>query len=65
MPHRPSLRLQPVERAKVTFKKRVAIAKNEFAVGPTCHITNGDEENVPLFAGQYHKSLPHDQFGQV
>lgn len=43
----------------------MALASNEFAVGPTCHITNGDEENVPLFAGQYHKTLPHDEFGQV
>ena len=65
MPRRPSLRLQPVARATVTLKSRLAIAQSEFAVGPTCHITNGDEENVPLFAGQYHKSLPHDKFGQV
>eukprot|EP00904_Undaria_pinnatifida_P000007 jgi/Undpi1/10006/HiC_scaffold_28.g12460.m1 len=43
----------------------MALASNEFAVGPTCHITNGDEENVPLFAGQYHKTLPHDEFGQA
>ena len=57
--------LQPVERATITRDNRIAIANNEFAVGPTCHITNGDEENVPLFAGQYHKSLPHDKFGQV
>ncbi|CAN0564944.1 unnamed protein product, partial [Laminaria digitata] len=57
--------LQPVQRATVTLEKRLAIAKNEFGVGPTCHITNGDEEDVPLFAGQYHKSLPHDKFGQV
>ncbi|CAM9706578.1 unnamed protein product, partial [Laminaria digitata] len=57
--------LQPVARAKVTLLKRLAIAKDEFSVGPTCHINNGDEENVPLFAGQYHKSLPHDEFGQV
>ena len=52
-------------RAKVTLLRRLAIAKDEFAVGPTCHITNGDEENVPLFAAQYHKTLPHDKFGQV
>eukprot|EP00904_Undaria_pinnatifida_P000010 jgi/Undpi1/10009/HiC_scaffold_28.g12463.m1 len=57
--------LDPVERATITRDNRIAIANNEFAVGPTCHITNGDEENVPLFAGQYHKSLPHDNFGQV
>ena len=52
-------------RAEVTLKNRLAIAKDEFEVGPTCHITNGDEENVPRFAGQYHKTLPHDKFGQV
>eukprot|EP00904_Undaria_pinnatifida_P000009 jgi/Undpi1/10008/HiC_scaffold_28.g12462.m1 len=57
--------LDPVERVTTTRDNRIAIANNEFAVGPTCHITNGDEENVPLFAGQYHKSLPHDKFGQV
>eukprot|EP00904_Undaria_pinnatifida_P000014 jgi/Undpi1/10012/HiC_scaffold_28.g12466.m1 len=57
--------LDPVERATITRDNRIAIANNEFAVGPACHITNGDEENVPLFAGQYHKSLPHDKFGQV
>ena len=56
---------QPIERAKITREMRETIAKNEFAVGPTCHITNGDEKNVPLFAGQYHKTLPHDKFGQV
>ena len=59
------LHIQPVARAKVTLKNRLAIAKDEFEVGPTCHITNGDEENVPRFAGQYHKTLPHDEFGQV
>eukprot|EP00904_Undaria_pinnatifida_P002850 jgi/Undpi1/12566/HiC_scaffold_6.g02235.m1 len=57
--------LDPVERAKVTRSKRLAITKDEFSVGPTCHITNGDEENVPGFAGQFHKSLPHDKYGQV
>lgn len=56
---------QPSERAKVTFKKRIDIAKEELEVGPTCHITNGDEEDVPDFAGQFHKSLPHDKNGQV
>lgn len=62
---RPLLRLQPVTRAKLTAKERFAIAKHEYAVGPTCHVSNGDEENVPLYAGNYHKSLPHDKFGQV
>ena len=62
---RDRLHIQPVARAKVTLKNRLAIAKDEFEVGPTCHITNGDEENVPRFAGQYHKTLPHDEFGQV
>eukprot|EP00752_Nemacystus_decipiens_P009696 g8660.t1 len=57
--------LSPGERAKVTFSKRVHAAKEEFKVGPTCHITNGDEENVPDFVGQFHKSLPHDEFGVV
>lgn len=57
--------LQPVARAKVTLSNRLAIAQDEFSVGPTCHITNGDEENVPRFAGQFHKTLPHDKFGQV
>ncbi|CAN0565142.1 unnamed protein product, partial [Laminaria digitata] len=57
--------IQPVARANVTLLNRLAIANDEFAVGPTCHINNGDEENVPLFAGQYHKTLPHDKFGQV
>ncbi len=56
---------QPSERAKVTLQKRVNAAKEEFHVGPTCHITNGDEENVPDFVGQFHKSLPHDKFGNV
>eukprot|EP00752_Nemacystus_decipiens_P009703 g8666.t1 len=57
--------LSPKERAKVTFAKRVHAAKEEFKVGPTCHITNGDEETVPDYAGQFHKSLPHDEFGVV
>ncbi|CAN0532282.1 unnamed protein product, partial [Scytosiphon promiscuus] len=57
--------LQPVARAKVTLLNRLTITKDEFSVGPTCHINNGDEENVPLFAGQFHKTLPHDKFGQV
>lgn len=56
---------QPSERAKVTLQKRVNAAKEEFHVGPTCHITNGDEKNVPDFVGQFHKSLPHDKFGNV
>ncbi|CAN0569515.1 unnamed protein product [Ectocarpus sp. 12 AP-2014] len=57
--------LSPTERAKVTLQKRVDTAKEEFQVGPTCHITNGDETNVPDFIGQFHKSLPHDKFGTV
>ena len=56
---------QPTERAKVTFKRRIDIAKGEFAVGPTCHLNNGDEENVPDFVGQFHKTLPHDDLGRV
>ncbi|CAM9646416.1 unnamed protein product, partial [Ascophyllum nodosum] len=57
--------LSPTERAKVTFKKRIGIAVGEFAVGPTCHLNNGDEANVPNFDGQFHKSLPHDNVGRV
>eukprot|EP00752_Nemacystus_decipiens_P009700 g8663.t1 len=57
--------LSPSERAKVTLHKRVGAAKDEFEVGPTCHITNGDEESVPDFAGMFHKSLPHDYNGVV
>ncbi|CAN0233495.1 unnamed protein product, partial [Ectocarpus fasciculatus] len=57
--------LQPTERARVTLQKRVDTAKEEFHVGPTCHITNGDETNLPDFIGQFHKSLPHDKFGTV
>ncbi|CAM9570968.1 unnamed protein product, partial [Laminaria digitata] len=57
--------LQPRERAKVTLEKRLAIAKDEFSVGPTCHINNGDEENIEDYAGNFHKTLPHDKFGQV
>ena len=58
--------LQPVPRAEVTRAKRLAIADDEFKVGPTCHITNGDEDDETLMlAGQYHKTLPHDRFGQV
>ena len=49
----------------MTFEKRVEISKGEFAVGPTCHLNNGDEANVPNFVGQFHKSLPHDELGQV
>ena len=57
---------QPRERAEITRKKREIIAQDEFEVGPTCHITNGDEDNESLeFAGNYHKTLPHDRFGRV
>eukprot|EP00904_Undaria_pinnatifida_P002849 jgi/Undpi1/12565/HiC_scaffold_6.g02234.m1 len=57
---------QPRERAETTRKKREIIAQDEFEVGPTCHITNGDEDNESLeFAGNYHKTLPHDRFGRV
>lgn len=45
--------------------KRLAVANAEFTVGPTCHVSNRDEENVPRYAGNFHKSLPHDRFGQV
>ena len=57
--------LQPPQRTKITLGNRLAIASAEVDVGPTCHIPNGDEENSPLFAGQYHKTRPHDKFGQV
>ena len=60
-----STALKPTERAKITFKRRIGIAVGELAVGPTCHLNNGDEASIPDFAGQFHKSLPHDQFGQV
>ena len=49
----------------MTLAKRVHAAKDEYQVGPTCHITNGDEQSFPDFAGQFHKSLPHDKFGAV
>lgn len=49
----------------MTLEKRLAIAKDEFEVGPTCHISNGDEENVEDFAGNFHKTLPHNKFGEV
>ncbi|CAN0377619.1 unnamed protein product, partial [Ascophyllum nodosum] len=57
--------LSPTERAKITFKRRIGIAVGELAVGPTCHLNNGDEANVPFFDGQFHKSLPHDEVGRV
>lgn len=58
---------QPVERAKITRQRRINNAEDEFEVGPTCHITNGDEENPDIenFAGQFSKSLPHDDLGRV
>eukprot|EP00904_Undaria_pinnatifida_P002851 jgi/Undpi1/12567/HiC_scaffold_6.g02236.m1 len=62
----PHLLWKPAERAELTRKKREIIAQDEFEVGPTCHITNGDEENESLgFAGNFHKTLPHDKFGRV
>ena len=57
--------LQPSHRANATFDKRLASAYEEHAVGPTCHVANCDEDEVPAYAGQFHKSLPHDEYGQV
>ena len=57
--------LQPTKRSKITFERRVGIAVGELAVGPTFHLNNADEANVPDFAGQFHNSLLHDQFGQA
>lgn len=61
-----TFRPQPVPRAEATRQFRLAIAQDEFDVGPTCHLTNGDEDDKTLMlAGQFHKTLPHDKFGQV
>lgn len=56
---------QPGRYAGITRARRAHAANQEFAVGATCHISNGDEENVSDYVGQFHKSLPHDKFGIV
>ena len=53
---------QPLERAENVLRLREEWALNEFlASRSTLHFNNGDRSS----AASFHKTLPHDEFGQV
>ncbi|HEY0783423.1 MAG TPA: vanadium-dependent haloperoxidase [Thermoanaerobaculia bacterium] len=52
-------------RVEQAFQIRLDAAQAERARPVEAHVTNGDEERWPNRIGNYHKSLPHNQFGEV
>lgn len=57
--------LTGAKRAEASYKLRVAAADRERRLGIPEHRTNGDEERYPNRIGNFTKTLPHNEFGEV
>ncbi|WP_431067627.1 vanadium-dependent haloperoxidase [Methylotuvimicrobium sp.] len=57
--------LSAAERHQKAYEYREQQANNNYLNPPALHPNNGDETNVPDYAGQFHKTLPHDANGIV
>jgi hypothetical protein len=55
----------PEMRRAAAFQVRLHAAENELHRPVFVHPTNGDEENFTNFIGNFHKTLPHNQLGEV
>ena len=53
------------ERQVESFKIRLHAAKQELERPPVDHSTNGDEERFPNRIGNFSKTLPHNELGEV
>ena len=53
------------QRAEAAYKVRVAAAERQRKLGIPEHPTNGDEERYPNRIGNFHKTLPHNEYGEV
>lgn len=56
---------KPASRAETAYKIRVDAAERERKLGVPVHPTNGDEERYPSRIGNFSKTLPHNEFGEV
>lgn len=55
----------PIERRNEAYRIRLEAALEEKNRAVIFHQCNGDETAFPNFIGNFHKTLPHDQFGEV
>lgn len=55
----------PVQRRNAAFQVRHKAALAEKARGQIAHPTNGDEETFPSFIGNFTKTMPHNNLGEV
>src|SRR5271154_6657938 len=53
------------ERAADSFQVRLEAAQSEAAVPIPEQITKRDEQNYPIFIGNFSKGLPHNNIGEV
>lgn len=53
------------QRRNRAFQIRHQAALDQKALGVPSHLTNGDEELFPSRIGNFHKTLPHNAFGEV
>ncbi len=53
------------KRAEAAYKIRVEAAERDRKLGIPEHPTNGDEELYPTRIGNFTKTLPHNEFGEV
>jgi hypothetical protein len=57
--------LPPRERQLDSYEIRLRAAEDELARHPVRHETNGDEGRFPNAIGNFSKTLPHDDIGEV
>src|SRR5436305_9367051 len=57
--------LTGAKRVETAYKLRVEAAEGERKLGAPEHRTNGDEERYPSRIGNFSKTLPHNEFGEV
>jgi hypothetical protein len=57
--------LSPRQRAETARRIRERNARLQFRKPIPKHRNNGEEERFPTMVGQFHKGLPHNQFGEV
>ena len=57
--------LSPRVRAQTAFRIKTENARFQFRKPIPDHRNNGDESRFPNMVGQFHKGLPHNEFGEV
>jgi hypothetical protein len=56
---------KPATRAETAYRIRVEAAERERKLGTPAHPVNGDEERYPTRIGNFSKTLPHNELGEV